>query len=277
MIVPAWVVALNLATLAAVPVIGADSIDAVMDAFGEPTGILVQAIQLLGFMLPIVVFRKFIDRRVLASLGYGLRGDFIRDLFLGLFGGIALMAMIFFTIMALGGLEISSIQAPDPSFLTLTITFLLVAIGEESLVRGYVLSNFMDSTNKYVAVLVTSALFAAMHLMNPNVSIIGVVNVALAGIMLGTYYIHRRNLWLPIGLHLTWNLFEGSVFGSAVSGETMPGTTIFAFTKTGPDLITGGGFGFEASIITTLVMVIGTVVLHLVYRDRPSRVARAAV
>lgn len=275
-IVPVWVLALIVVSVATVIVTGVTSSEQVIDELGGRTGILLQGMQLLGFMLPIFVFRKFIDRRSIVSLGYSWRNGFGRDFVVGTLGGIVIMAMIFYLITLLGGLEIVSIQAPDPNFLIVTLTFLIVAIGEESALRGYVLNNCMTSVNKYVALVATSVLFASMHLLNSNVSIIGIVNIALAGVMLGTYYIHRQNLWLPIGIHWTWNLFQGSVFGSAVSGETLSGQSVFVFESTGSDLISGGAFGFEASLVTSAVMVLATVALHYTYRRRPDSLRRLA-
>lgn len=102
--------------------------------------------------------------------------------------------------------------------------------------------------------------------MNPNTSVAGLVNIVLAGILLGVYYIHCRNLWFPIGLHFAWNLFEGPVYGSAVSGNMV--TSVFTQEVVGNSQITGGDFGFEASWITTVVIIVATIAIHLIYRKR---------
>ena len=134
------------------------------------------------------------------------------------------------------------------------------------MIRGYILSNFSDSMNKYIALVVSSLLFAVMHLANANVTILSFVNIFLAGILLGIYYIHKRNLWFPISLHFSFNFFQGPIFGFEVSGVDVTGVIIHKVR--GPDLITGGIFGFEGSIIATLLLLISIVVLHFKFEEK---------
>jgi len=82
---------------------------------------------------------------------------------------------------------------------------------------------------------------------------------------LGIYYIHKQNLWFPIGIHFTWNLFQGAVLGFEVSGTK----TVSMITQNiqGNELITGGEFGFEASLLATILMIVSIIVIHLKYRS----------
>ena len=115
--------------------------------------------------------------------------------------------------------------------------------------------------NRYVALSLSSLVFMTIHLLNPNVSFLSVVNLFLAGIVLGIYYLHKSNLWLPIGMHLTWNFFQGPIFGFEVSGiETK---SIINQSIGGNEFITGGSFGFEGSIVATILILI-----MIVYLDR---------
>ena len=131
---------------------------------------------------------------------------------------------------------------------------------EEIMVRGYMLNNFMSSMNKYFALIVTSFCFMIIHLMNANISIIGMINLFLAGLLLGIFYIHKTNLWFPIGMHLTWNFFQGPVFGYEVSGFHTQ--SIITQEIKGNPIITGGEFGFEGSILATVISIIMIVVIH---------------
>ena len=132
--------------------------------------------------------------------------------------------------------------------------FILVAIAEELIFRGYVLSNFMDSfKNKYVALFLSSLLFAIFHGLNPNLSLVGFVNLIVAGLALGITYIHTKNLWFPIFLHLSWNYFQGPIFGFEVSGLNF--SSVIQQKVTGNELITGGNFGFEGSILITILLI----------------------
>jgi membrane protease YdiL (CAAX protease family) len=215
-------------------------------------GIVVMLLQLAGTVLVVFVFRRFIDRRSVFSLGLNFSGRHFRDLVAGTLWGIALISTIFFVNYLAGGV---------------TIMF-LVGINEELYVRGYLLTNFMESTGKYVALLITSLIFSAFHLFNPNWSLIGLVNIILAGLLLGIYFVHRRNLWFPIGMHFSWNFCQGTVYGSRVSGVTTPSLLQTQFS--GSELLTGGEFGLEASLVTTAAIAVLVVLVHLIYRPRPA-------
>jgi hypothetical protein len=102
------------------------------------------------------------------------------------------------------------------------------------------------------ALVVSAAFFGLTHLGNAHATMTGAAAIALeAGILLGVCYMAVRNLWLPIGLHFGWNFTEGGIFGSAVSGNDFTG--IFTTTTSGPDLLTGGAFGPEASIVAVAI------------------------
>ena len=176
------------------------------------------------------------------------------------------MILVFFVVMLFADLEIVSVQFPFGSLINLLLFLSMAAAYEEVLLRGYLLKNLMSSMNKYLALVLVSVVFAAMHGANPNVSLIGLVNIVLAGLVLGIYYVHRRNLWLPISMHIAWNYFQGPVLGVPVSGATTP--SILTVTISGNELITGGDFGFEASLVTTVVLLVSMVVLHLIFRVR---------
>ena len=128
----------------------------------------------------------------------------------------------------------------------------MVALNEEISVRGYMLHNLMHSVNRYAALVISSLLFSVMHLLNPSFSLVSFVNIVLAGILLGVYYIHRQNLWFPIALHFAWTFCQGPVFGFEVSGINLPG--FIQQQVNGNELITGGEFGFEGSVILSLLL-----------------------
>jgi membrane protease YdiL (CAAX protease family) len=228
--------------------------------------------QLLHFALTVIVvwgMRRFIDRRSFVSLGLTLRG-YGSHLVQGMAWGVGLIVFGFVVLQATGALVI------DPEhetigplmFLAYLGILIVVAVNEELVIRGYVLDNLMASMNRWVALFVSALIFTAFHIFNANISLLPLVNLVLAGMVLGVYYIHRRNLWFSIGMHLTWNLFQGPVFGFEVSGLQTP--SVIGQTVSGSDLLTGGDFGLEGSILTTVFLVVATIVIHLQFRnDRP--------
>jgi membrane protease YdiL (CAAX protease family) len=126
-------------------------------------------------------------------------------------------------------------------------------IGEELLFRGGVFRILEDSFGTTVALVLSGALFGALHLTNPHASLFSAAAIALeAGVLLGAAYAATRSLWLPIGIHIGWNFTEGGVFGAAVSGNGA-GRGMLDVPLSGPPLLTGGEFGPEASVIAIAV------------------------
>jgi CAAX protease family protein len=249
-----------------------------MEVFKDPPNIMKSlgvwsyfVVTLLGFlpMLLIVwVFRRFIDRKSFISLGFSFekyKSDFIQ----GMIWGVGLIVFGFVVLMLFGALTIDSTQLIPISLLGYILMFFIVSLNEEIMVRGYLLNNLSESVNKYLALVITASLFGIMHLGNANISAVGFVNIILAGILLGIYYVHKQNLWFPIGIHFTWNLFQGPVLGFEVSGfETV---SVINQTVLGNELLTGGEFGFEASLLATILMVVAIIIIHFQFKDKTNQ------
>ena len=144
-----------------------------------------------------------------------------------------------------------------------TLIFILVAILEEVLFRGYVLKNLMLSFNKYIALFVSSILFSLMHGANPNISMFSLLGLFLAGMALGATYIYTRNLWYPIAFHFSWNFFQ-SLLGFNVSGQDI--YSIIEFTIPENNKINGGLFGFEGSIFSLIIEFLLVILIMYYYQ-----------
>jgi membrane protease YdiL (CAAX protease family) len=246
------------------------SAEAFQDLSSLGLGILA-LVQVVTFALTLAVvwpLRWLFDRRSLVSLGLTLRG-YGAHLAQGLAWGAGLIVFGFVVLMASGALAVTADHDAIslPLFLGYLAVLVLVSLNEELLIRGYILSNLMESFSGWLALLISALVFAAFHLFNANLSVLSVVNLVLAGLVLGVYYLHRRNLWFSIGMHLTWNLFQGPVFGFEVSGLKTP--SLIGQTVDGSDLLTGGEFGLEGSLLTTFFLIIATAVIHLQFRGSP--------
>ena len=112
--------------------------------------------------------------------------------------------------------------------------------------------------------MISSIIFAVMHGANPNINFLALVNLLLAGMLLGNYYIYKKNLWFPTGLHVTWNYFQGYILGFEISG--MGVDSIITQKLQGSDLLTGGSFGFEGSILCTFITILGIYFIDYKYR-----------
>jgi hypothetical protein len=129
---------------------------------------------------------------------------------------------------------------------------LFAAVSEELVFRGILFRWIEDFGGSWFALLATSAFFGAAHLHNPNASAIAAVGIAFeAGIMLGAAYMLTRSLWFPMGLHAAWNFAQGEIWDIPVSGTKSHG--LVDAQLSGPPLLTGNGFGLEASLIAMVV------------------------
>ncbi|HVV02697.1 MAG TPA: CPBP family intramembrane glutamic endopeptidase [Puia sp.] len=226
---------------------------------------------LLEFVVSIVtvwIFRKFIDRRDIASLGLQLSG-FTQESIIGFFIGPALVGLLALLLMATGRLQWVDITF-DPSTLFISLGMVvLIAFSEELVFRGYVLSNLLEAfSNKWVALLLSALCFAIFHFSGPGITPLAFANLFLAGILLGVNYIFTRNLWFSFFLHLSWNFFLGPILGSHISGLSMP--TLLVTEIKGDWLVTGGDFGIEGSVINTALSLIAILVLSLAFERKYS-------
>ena len=222
--------------------------------------LLMMVSQLFGTLFTVWLFQKFVNRESFTSIGLefsGYKDDFVSGLLLG----VGLIVLGFGTLYIFNFLSVASIQFSLIDQVFYLSLFAVVSLNEEIAIRGYILQNLSSSFNKYIALVLSSLVFMIMHIGNPNMSAVPLFNLFLAGLLLGVYCIHKNNLWFPIGAHITWNYFQGPVLGFEVSGNDVD--SIFIQSLKGSELITGGEFGFEGSIILTVLMIIG-----IVYLDR---------
>ena len=170
----------------------------------------------------------------------------------GAAAGVALMALVYIVLWGLGRATFMAGTGLDGLGGSLAAYF-AAAILEELVFRAVIFRIVEQMAGTTLALIVSAGLFALLHSLNPGVTGMGIVSVALAGgITFALLYVLTRNLWLVIGVHLGWNFAEGSLFGAQVSGSG----EAHSFLRTslaGPDLLTGGCFGPEGSIITIAI------------------------
>ncbi|MDC1105305.1 CPBP family intramembrane metalloprotease [Prolixibacteraceae bacterium] len=127
--------------------------------------------------------------------------------------------------------------------------FIFGAMTEEILVRGYIQRVLMSKYNKYIALLFSSIIFTLMHGYNPNLGLVPLISLFLAGVTFGLSYLYTNNLWFPIAFHASWNFFQ-SLFGFNVSGISF--YSVIESHTTTTTIMNGGEFGFEGSILSIL-------------------------
>lgn len=231
-----------------------------------PSLFLERLLMLVGYLSAAVLVLRW-RNLPLSLLGMSLRGRG-KDLLAGLGVAVLLYAVGFGTSLLMGTVEIASVQWVPRDLLGTLLFFLLVAVTEEVMLRGFVLGRMLSAgMNRFVALFLSSALFSAMHLFNPNFALLPFVNILLAGCLLGASFLYTRNLCFPVVLHWFWNWLQGPVLGYEVSGMDS-GETLLTLRLTGSDLLTGGSFGFEGSLLCTVLLVVGTLAIVAYYERR---------
>jgi membrane protease YdiL (CAAX protease family) len=232
-----------------------------------------KSISLLAVFISVYLARKFLDRRSFVSLGLKFDSRMIIDILLGVTIAGLMMLLIYVLELTFGFLEFEGFawgfQSPQSvlySTLEMFLLFCIVGVDEELLSRGYQLQNLEDGINMPWGVILSSVIFAFMHSKNPNFTVAAWLGLFAAGLFLGLAYVLTRQLWLPIGLHLGWNFFEGTVFGFQVSG--LDTFRIIEQTVHGPAIITGGSFGPEAGLILIPALGLGSLLVYLYSRSR---------
>lgn len=228
-----------------------------------------QVLNFLTVTSSVYVARRWLDRRSLESLGLMLDRHTLLDILAGIGITFVQMGFIYLAMMGLGWLtfegfawEFDPINVVISGVLSFLALFIFVGWNEELLSRGYHLQTIASGTNLFWAVIISSAIFGLLHLGNPNATWVSAAGIFFAGVFLAYGFLRTKQLWLPIGLHIGWNFFEGVGFGFPVSGLA----NIYKLIRIqvhGPDLWTGGAFGPEAGLIVLPALLLGALLIYL--------------
>ena len=215
------------------------------------------------------------DRRKFADYGFHFSKTWWTDFGFGLFLGAILMVCIFGVELAAGWITITGTLTGLaegtfwPGILAALVNFFCVGIYEEMLSRGYQIHNLAEGFRGRIlspkmalllAYLLTSSIFGFLHAANPNATLTSSMMLVAAGLFLGLGYVLTGDLAISIGIHMTWNFFQGNVFGFPVSG-TEAGSSIIGIQQGGPVLWTGGAFGPESGLIGLAAIALGCLLI----------------
>lgn len=190
------------------------------------------------------------DREKLNSLGFSfnpnqwLQGFVLGGIFIWLF---------FVLLLFLNQIELKDDLVFNSDFIYISIALFFAAFIEEIVFRGYIMTKFFQKTTEIKALLFSSFIFAAFHLMNPNLSVIAILEIFFAGIIIGYAYLKTKNIWFVTCLHWGWNWLQTMV-GYNVSGQDF--YSVLNFSHLEQNVWTGGNFGFEGSILSVISMIL---------------------
>jgi hypothetical protein len=245
--------------------------------FPEAFNTLNVGINALSFIPSVLLARRFIDQRSIKSLGLAINPQAWKDVFFGI--GIAgvLILLIYLAQLWTGWLSFSGFGWEQIGLSRLVLQllwwgflFLLAGFYEELFSRGYQLQNIEEGLNTFWAVVLSSGFFGLLHVINPGATWVSTLGVGVSGLFFAFSYLRTRQLWLPIGIHIGWNFFEGPVFGFPVSG--MDTVRLLVHQVSGPELWTGGGFGPEAGLVLLPGLALGFILVAIYTRGRLSGV-----
>ena len=208
-------------------------------------------------LLIVFFFRTVIDRKSFTSIGFE-GDDFFKNALMGLCLGTFLVCTGTLLMYFMGVVEWIDITAGTSPLILSAGSLMMVAVGEELVFRGYILRNLMKSFNRWIALIVSAALFTIVHASNPDVEWVALINTFLGGLLTGITFMYTRSLWLPVFFHFSWNYIQGPVLGFDVSGIGF--RTLLVLETNGNELMNGGNYGFEGSVICSalLALAIGT-------------------
>ena len=217
---------------------------------------------LVSSLLSVWLFRKMVDRKSILSLGLRWKNHG-SDAASGFLLALVLAGLGSLVMYVTGHLRWTDMDF-DPSSLFISLGIMvMVALGEEMVFRGYILSNLLTSFNKWVALSLSALLFTLAHLSNEAYGFIPMVNIFLVGILLGINYTYTRNLWFSICFHIGWNFLQGPLLGFRVSGLAFRSLLQPEFR--GDEILTGGAFGLEGSVFNLAITLSGVLLLYWIY------------
>lgn len=219
-------------------------------------------------IVAIIILFKVMNRKTTEDMGLTpVKRDY-KDLLIGLLLGAASITLIIGINYIMGDTRFNGVHITWDLLLGL-ILFISVGFVEEILVRGCFQHIIYYRHGIAWAIIIPSLIFSVMHFLNPNISYIAALNIALVGIVFGIMTYKSGNLWMAIGYHITWNYFQGNIFNIEVSGSAY-GRGLIKSIRVEDNLLNGGAFGIEGGLICTLLLIITIIYFGFFYKKEKS-------
>jgi len=216
------------------------------------------AVGILAALAGYALFVRLIERRPVSELSLRHSGELLT----GTLFGTVLFSLVVAVLWAVGSYQVLG-SNPWQVMLSALWIGLVPGFIEEIIFRGVLYRILEESLGTWISLIITSLFFGFAHAANPGATPFSSIAIALeAGTMLGMAYTATRRLWLPIGIHFAWNFVQGGVFGIKVSGLDVTGWLISRLV--GPELISGGNFGAEASVVALTLCLLAFALLTVI-------------
>ena len=204
-----------------------------------------------------------IEKRAVSELA--LPGA-LREYSAGFVLGGLMVCLSVAAIAAFGGVRTLSLASGSVIALPL-LMHITVGLIEEMAMRGIFFRVLQESVGSWLALLASGLVFGAMHMINDNISVLAIANIALAGVFFAAAFLLTGRLWLCAALHAGWNFFQDGVFSLAVSGHEVK-AGLLVTELSGPDWLTGGAFGIEGSAVDLVLVALATTAMVMLAQRR---------
>jgi len=219
----------------------------------------------------VIIYCRSIEGRSLTSMGLCRKG-FVRQYSFGYLIGVAMMTATVVLSVLLGSATFNGLNTGVTALYILLFFagYLIQGMSEELCFRGYFMVSCANSAHMAVAVFASSLAFALLHLANPGITALAFLNILLFGVFAAVYILRTDDLWGACAIHSAWNFFQGNIFGISVSGSGMSSSVFGTTFVSGHALISGGAFGIEGGLCTTIVLLGATALaIFLPQKERP--------
>ncbi len=235
--------------------------------------LLIELLSFFGISLFVYIRVVRIEGRPFSSIGFCKEG-WIKKYLIGFTVGAMLtiseVALLYaFGLISVNHNPIQPVGLSAIKYISIIlIGWIVQSSAEEIITRGWLMNILSAKYNVWVGLIVSSTYFGFMHLFNPNISYIAVINLVLTGFLFGIYVLKTNNLWGACGIHCSWNFFIGNIFGFEVSGTSASVGTLFDLNLIGNPALSGGKFGPEGGICETIVIIVAIIVIIILDKKK---------
>lgn len=221
----------------------------------------------LATVAVVLLYCLLAEGRSLLSLGFTRRGAAV-EYAVGILGGLVLFGLPVLLCVVTGTLTLT-LAEPAPSLLPLLLClggFIIQGASEELLCRSYLMVSLSRGLPLWACAVINALLFSLLHLGNPGISVIPLVNIFLFGIFASLLTLRRGSVWMVCAIHSIWNFSQGNLFGIPVSGMAGLPSPLRAHVAEGnwQSLVNGGVFGLEGGLAVTVVLAVACIVVLLI-------------
>ena len=216
-----------------------------------------------GAVFFVFLWVRFVEKRSISSIGFW-RNQWIRKYLRGALIGFVFISIPVMLLLFTGNVQLQMQQITPTAIIGIVgslVAFLIQGATEEIVVRGWLFPVLSVRSRIWIGIVVTSFLFGFLHLLNPGITILSISNIILVGVFAAFYALKDSSLWGICAWHSLWNWAQFNIYGFAVSGMAMYSTPLFKPVTNGSEVLHGGSFGIEGSIITTIMLSVASIIL----------------